>query len=294
MLKNMKIGTRVLAGFAVVSMRIAVLAGLTVAAMARLNAGTRTIYADRVVPLQQLKVVADASAVAIVDNVHKVRAGSVASETAGASTQAATVEEITAAMQEQSALTIRAADRIREASTLMNAVRTQVGQGNASMQSLGEVMTRMTPSAQRTASIVTSIDEIAFQTNLLALNAAVEAAHAGDAGRGVAVVATEVRTLSIRAAEAARETSVLIGETLSSTGTSAEISRSVQAQLGAVGTGIDRVTSLVSEVAVDCDQQRHRIRDVESAVDGVNALTRRLAANAEESASDAREPVPSC
>jgi methyl-accepting chemotaxis protein len=207
----------------------------------------------------------------------------------GASTQAATVEEITAAMQEQSALTIRAADRIREASTLMDAVRIQVGQGNASMQSLGEAMARMTASAQRTASIVKSIDEIAFQTNLLALNAAVEAARAGDAGRGFAVVADEVRALSIRAAEAARETSVLISETLSSTGTSADISRGVQDQLGTVSTGIDRVTSLVSEVAVDCDQQRHRIRDVESAVDGVNALTQRLAANAEESASAAQE-----
>lgn len=207
----------------------------------------------------------------------------------GASQQAATVEEITAAMQEQAARTGRTVERVQEANTLTHHVREQVRAGNHSMESLATAMGHMTTSAQRTAQIVKTIDEIAFQTNLLALNAAVEAARAGDAGRGFAVVADEVRQLAIRAAAAAQETGDLISETLRNTGTSAGITRDVQSQLGVMDTDIQRVALLVKDVASDCDEQRVQMREVGQAVDGVNSLTQRLAANSEESASAAEE-----
>jgi methyl-accepting chemotaxis protein len=59
---------------------IAAIGIVTLTSMSGIQARAATIYADRVVPLQQLKVVADAYAVAIVDNVHKVRAGTVTYE----------------------------------------------------------------------------------------------------------------------------------------------------------------------------------------------------------------------
>jgi methyl-accepting chemotaxis protein len=207
----------------------------------------------------------------------------------GASAQAAAVEEITAAVQEQASVTARTAGNADEARELTVHVRERVRSGAASMRDLDGAMGRMSDSTKRTALIVKRIDEIAFQTNLLALNAAVEAARAGDAGRGFAVVADEVRQLAIRAADAARETSSLIEETVLNTRASSDIGRRVGEHLGTVETEIERVATVVEEIAGDCTLQRDQINEVRRAVEQVSLLTQRAAASSEESASASEE-----
>ncbi|KIX13949.1 hypothetical protein X474_12500 [Dethiosulfatarculus sandiegensis] len=75
----------------------------------------------------------------------------------------------------------------------------------SAMKHLPQSIEDISKTSKKTAVIVKCINEIAFRTNLPALNAAVEAARAGEAGAGFAVVAAEVRSLALNAAEAAKQ-----------------------------------------------------------------------------------------
>jgi methyl-accepting chemotaxis protein len=203
----------------------------------------------------------------------------------GASSQAAAVEEVTAAVQEQAAISRRTTEVLSETRTVAIDVRDQLTIGTTSMIALQQAMERLSHSAEHTAQIVRTIDEIAFQTNLLALNAAVEAARAGDAGRGFAVVADEVRQLALRAATAAQETASLIEQTVSSTKESVQLSGTVQSQLQQVDGQVQRAVTLVEQAARDCAAQRDQISEVSHAIEDVSGQTKAAAAGAEESAS---------
>jgi len=161
--------------------------------------------------------------------------------------------------------------------------------GVTSMEQLAEAVSEIKKSADATAKIVKTIDEIAFQTNLLALNAAVEAARAGDAGRGFAVVADEVRALALRAAAAARNTSALIEESVQKTETGVKLNEAVRKRLEEIRVGVQRASDMMSNISTGAREQERELAEVSSAMSQIGSLTQRTAANAEESASAAAE-----
>ncbi len=207
----------------------------------------------------------------------------------GASEQAASIEETSSSLEEMSSMTKQNADNASTADKLMKESRQMVERANGSMTELTQSMEDISKASDETSKIIKTIDEIAFQTNLLALNAAVEAARAGEAGAGFAVVANEVRNLAMRAAEAAKSTSVLIEGTVKKVKEGSELVERTNAAFAEVSKSASKVADLVSEIAAASHEQAQGIDQINKAVAEMDKVTQQTAANAEESASASEE-----
>jgi methyl-accepting chemotaxis protein len=109
--------------------------------------------------------------------------------------------------------------------------------------------------AERIVDVVGLIRSIAEQTNLLALNATIEAARAGEAGKGFAVVASEVKTLAMQAARATDEIAAQVGAIQSAT---TEAVRAIQG----IGSTVREISSISSTVAAAAEQQQSATQEI--------------------------------
>jgi methyl-accepting chemotaxis protein len=207
----------------------------------------------------------------------------------GASQQAASLEETSASTEEITSMTRKNAENSKSAAEVMTTVDREVKEGN---QTLGQMVTSMqqiNASSDKISKIIKVIDEIAFQTNILALNAAVEAARAGEAGMGFAVVADEVRNLAQRSAQAAKDTSALIEESIAtSRDGSAKLER-VAGVIRAITESSTQVKTLVDEVNMGSQEQARGIDQISKAIAQMDQVTQGTAASAEQSASASEE-----
>ncbi len=219
---------------------------------------------------------------------HQISTGSqdLANQT---SQQASALQEISASLQEMNSMAQRGSASAGEADSLMRETSDNLTSGMKHMGELNSAMDRIRESSEATARIVKTIDEIAFQTNLLALNAAVEAARAGDAGKGFAVVADEVRNLSIRSAEAAKNTADLIQESSRNVQQGVDTSGEVMESLTEVKTEVEKVAEVLVDVREDAERQKESISGINIALEQINQATQVTAANAEESAASSEE-----
>ncbi len=207
----------------------------------------------------------------------------------GATEQASGLEETSSSLEEMSSMTRRNADNAAEAKALMNEIKGIVDKVDKQMNSMTASIQDVTRSSEETGKIIKTIDEIAFQTNLLALNAAVEAARAGEAGAGFAVVADEVRNLALRSAEAAKNTSELIENTISTVRASRDLTAQTQTAFKENVEISGKVVNLVAEIAAASSEQAQGIGQISKAVAEMDKVVQNTAASAEESASAAEQ-----
>ena len=207
----------------------------------------------------------------------------------GATEQAAGLEETSSSLEEMSSMTKQNADNAQQANHLAADARKAAENGTTAVGKMTSAIDDIQKSSTETAKIIKVIDEIAFQTNLLALNAAVEAARAGEAGKGFAVVAEEVRNLAQRSAEAAKNTSSMIEQSVNNSKAGVVISSEVSKVLGEIATGVAKTSDLVNEIAAASQEQAQGVDQINKAVSQMDKVTQQNAAAAEESASASEE-----
>ncbi len=207
----------------------------------------------------------------------------------GSAKQAASIQETSASLEEMASMTKKNAENAEQSDGLMASTVQVVNQASDSMKKLVHAMEEVSKSNEETQKIVKTIDEIAFQTNLLALNAAVEAARAGEAGAGFAVVADEVRNLAIRSADAAKNTTLLIEDTVTKVKDSSKVVSVTNGAFSSVVEETDKISKLIAEIAAASQEQSRGIDQINRAVLEIDKVTLQTASSAEQSASASEE-----
>lgn len=202
-----------------------------------------------------------------------------------ASEQAATLQQTSSSLTQITSLTRKNASAMQTAAGLVGETTRMVDDANRSLEAMVGSMKDIHASSEKVSKIIRVIDEIAFQTNILALNAAVEAARAGEAGMGFAVVADEVRNLAQRSAQAARDTAVLIEESIAKSNAGGskldQVADSVRKITGHAG----QVKTLVDDVDSASQEQARGIEQIAAAAQQLEKVTQHNASSAERAAS---------
>jgi methyl-accepting chemotaxis protein len=175
------------------------------------------------------------------------------------------VQSVASAAEEMSASVDEIAQRVQESSNIAAQAVRQAGKTDARIAELSAA-------ASRIGDVVKLITAIAEQTNLLALNATIEAARAGEAGRGFAVVASEVKALATQTAKATDEIGTQIATMQTATNDSV-------LAIKEIGSTIGRISEIAESIAASVQEQGAATQEISRNVQHAASGTAQVVTN---------------
>ncbi len=207
----------------------------------------------------------------------------------GASEQATSIEALSSTISELSKKVDENAITAKEVNQFGQKTGEVINDSSLKMNELLQAITEIKTSSTHIDKIIKTIEDIAFQTNILALNAAVEAARAGQAGRGFAIVADEVRNLAQKSSEAASNTTILIKKSLDSIQKGTRLAESTGQAFGEVEINANKIITSVEKIAISSEDQANRIKELLQVIEQIGIIVQSNSATTEEGASANQE-----
>ncbi|MBE5984740.1 MAG: HAMP domain-containing protein [Paenibacillaceae bacterium] len=207
----------------------------------------------------------------------------------GTTEQAATVEELNAAVTSVAHHAEENVVTVSQVSEYVRQTGIELTKGNSYIQDLNQAMSEIGESSKKITNITKVIEDIAFQTNILALNAAIEAARAGEAGKGFAVVADEVRNLAVKVSEAAGETASLLAQSATLVENGESLSKETVEILKGLADKADFLGQSMDKISNSSAEQVSAIQQINTGLTQVSSVVQTNAATAEESSASSEE-----